>query len=335
MSAVSGTAGRLRRLLAIVTWLAQAGEAPIDEVAERFDLTPAALVAELEMAACCGVPPFSPDQLMEILVTETTVAVRPGVALARARRLTPSEGFAVAAAARALLAVAGSDEGGDLSTALAKLERALGRVGVEIELDDPPLLPVVRDAVASQSALDVTYYSASSDRVTDRVIAPQRLFAAEGHWYVDAYSSNAEGLRRFRVDRITDARQGEPDDVPRTWPAERSGTDRSDHEVRTEDGGGEGRSAFVPGPESRKVRLSIDPGAAWLVESVPAAGPPVTVDGRVDVELFVGGLAWLERLLLRLGAEAVVVEPAELQALAADAALRILHRYGRDDEDGD
>ena len=40
MTAVVDTAGRLRRLLAILAWLAQVGEAPIDEVAARFDLSP-------------------------------------------------------------------------------------------------------------------------------------------------------------------------------------------------------------------------------------------------------------------------------------------------------
>ena len=71
---------RLRRLLAILTWLAQEGEAPIDEVAARFDLTPGALVAELEMAACCGVPPYTPDQLHseDLVVTEDTVSAHLG-----------------------------------------------------------------------------------------------------------------------------------------------------------------------------------------------------------------------------------------------------------------
>ena len=40
-------------------------------MAARFDLSPEALVSELEMAACCGVPPYTPDQLMEIVVTDT------------------------------------------------------------------------------------------------------------------------------------------------------------------------------------------------------------------------------------------------------------------------
>ena len=109
------TAVRLRRLLAILAWMAQVGEAPIDEVAQRFDLTPEALVTELELAACCGVPPYTPDQLMEIVVTDTTVSVRVGTSLGRPRRLSPAEGFALATSARALLAVPGSDETGALS----------------------------------------------------------------------------------------------------------------------------------------------------------------------------------------------------------------------------
>ena len=93
MSPAVDTATRLRRLLAILTWLAQEGEAPIDEVAARFDLTPTALVAELEMAACCGVPPYTPDQLLEIVVTEDTVSTRVGTTLARPRRPVPSWPF--------------------------------------------------------------------------------------------------------------------------------------------------------------------------------------------------------------------------------------------------
>ena len=93
MTAVVDTAVRLRRLLAILAWLAQVGEAPIDEVADTIRSLPEALVTELEMAACCGVPPYSPDQLMEIVVTDTTVSTQVGTALARPRRLSPSRGI--------------------------------------------------------------------------------------------------------------------------------------------------------------------------------------------------------------------------------------------------
>jgi len=210
MSPAPDTAGRLRRLLAILTWLAQVGEAPIDEVAARFDLTPSALVAELEMAACYGVPPYSPDQLLEIIVTDETVSTRVGTALARPRRLSPREGLALAASARALLAVPGSDESGALSRALATLDRALGGPSVDVELDSPPLLDVVRHAVDRGERLAITYYSASTDQTAERTVTPKHLFASEGHWYVDAWCEVADGVRRFRVDRIASAAPAGP-----------------------------------------------------------------------------------------------------------------------------
>ncbi len=339
----TNTADRLRRLLAILAWLAQVGEAPIDETATRFDLTPEALVTELEMAACCGVPPYTPDQLMEIVVTDTTVSVRVGTSLARPRRLSPSEGLALATSARALLAVPGSDESGALSRALAKLDRALGGDEIDVELDTPLHLPQVREALDTRRLLRISYYSASTDRVTVREIAPLRLFASEGHWYVDAWCLAAGGLRRFRVDRINEAEQLDagfpPEAALATEPPPPGGGEVPGPEAP----GGPDPSvgpgprprggtfeAYVPGPDSGRVRLSLDPATAWLVESVPAVGPPTGVGDRVEVELFVGGEAWLERLLLRLGPDARVVEPEEYRSLGAEAAARVLRIYGSD-----
>jgi predicted DNA-binding transcriptional regulator YafY len=329
MTAVVDTGARLRRLLAILAWLAQVDEAPIDEVAAQFDLSPEALVTELEMAACCGVPPYSPDQLMEIVVTDTTVSTRVGSALARPRRLSPSEGFALAASARALLAVPGSDDTGALSRALAKLDRALGGEEVAVELDAPALLPLVNEALDSRRHLAISYYSASTDRVTERQILPLRLFASEGHWYIDAWCESAAGVRRFRVDRIGSAELVEEEPADRPGSGDGGGASPSP----TSDGPGgdevdtQGFEPFVPGPDARKVRLSVDPSSAWLIDSIPSAGPTEMVDGRVEIEIFVGGDAWLERLLLRLGPDARVVGPPEYRPLAADAAARILRRY--------
>jgi proteasome accessory factor C len=307
------TAGRLRQLLAILVWLDQVGEAPIDEIATQFDLTPEALVTELELAACCGLPPYTPDQLMEIVVTDTVVSAQHGSALSRPRRLTPGEGFVLAASARGLLAVQGSDEDGALSRALGKLETALGGERLVIDLDTPPMLAMVRDAAAAKERLEITYYSASSDRRSQREIAPLRVFASEGHWYVDALCALAGDVRRFRIDRIDEARVVE-------GPPAAGGDDVADIEPS-------GFETFVPGPDTRRVRLSLDPGLAWMVESIPVVSPAVEVAGRFEVEVVVGGDAWLERLLLRLGPGAVVVDPPEDATLAAEAAARILLRY--------
>ncbi len=99
------------------------------ELSERFGLTPEELVADLELAACCGLPPYTPDQLMEIVVDDREVVANLGAELARPRRLTAAEGFALAASARAIAAVPGADPDGALARALAKLDAVLGDRG--------------------------------------------------------------------------------------------------------------------------------------------------------------------------------------------------------------
>jgi len=173
-------AERLRRLLAMLTWLAQVGEASIDEASARFGLAPTELVAELELAACCGLPPYTPDQLMEIVVTDSTVSARLGDRLTRPRRLTAAEGFTLAAAARALLAVPGSDADGVLASAVEKLDRVLAARSLVVELDAPEMLEPVRRALADGRQLVIGYYTASRDELTHRRIDPARVFAHEG-----------------------------------------------------------------------------------------------------------------------------------------------------------
>ena len=332
MSAALDTGARLNRLLAILTWLAQEGEVPIDTVAARFDLTPGALVAELEMAACCGVPPYSPDQLLEIMVTDESVSTRVGTVLARPRRLSPREGLALAASAHALLAVSGSDEDGALARALVKLEHALGQPDIEVELDRPELLDVVRTALESGERLGITYYSASTDQTGERTITPRHLFASEGHWYVDAWCDVASGYRRFRIDRIASATPAGPassNPLGGDGPADTGGlvSGSSATAVMVDGTTTSALGAFVPGPDSRRVRIATDPSMSWLLEAIPTAA---LVDGTVECpvwEVFVGGDAWLERLLLRLGPDAEVVDPVQDKGLATEAAARILGRY--------
>ncbi len=311
------TSRRLRRLLAVIGWLAQVGEAPIVEAARRFGMSEKELVAELELAACCGTPPYTPDTLMEIEVSERSVRAFLPAEFARPRRLTPAEGFAVAASARLLLSVPGSDDGA-LRRALAKLDAALGsREAVGLDVDAPEHLAVVREAVEGGRALEIDYHSGSRDELTTRRVEPVQVVTIDGHWYLDAYCHRAGDMRRFRVDRIGAVSPLDVSPGPaavRTRPME---------------------EMFVPGPGALEVHLRLGPGAQWVPESIPTRAIGRDERGRVtDVVLDVSGMAWFERLLLQLGPEARVVSPPELTGLAADAARRVLARYA-DSGDGD
>ena len=328
---------RLRRLLAIVAWLAEVGEASIHDIATRFDIGEDEVVHELELAACCGLPPYSPDALLEILVTDESVQAFLPTELARPRRLSPAEGLALAASARTILAVPGADRHGALARALDKLQAALGDRGrLVIQLDSPPLLDEVRALVDDGMQAQLAYHSASTDETTERVVEPLAVRSLDGHWYLDAYCHRAGDVRRFRVDRIRRLqRLDEPvrhaDGFHAAAPGGhgRGGEDAQDREggvdapLRRE----EQTTAFVPGPGSVAVRLSLGARARWVADTVPVLRQEERPDGDVEVLLAVGGRAWLERLLLQVGPNARVVAPAELADLASDAAARVLRRY--------
>jgi proteasome accessory factor C len=142
-------------------------------------------------------------------------------------------------------------------------------------------------------------------------VEPLQVATIDGHWYLDAYCHRAGDMRRFRVDRIGSVRPLEHSPGPavtRSRPLE---------------------EMFVPGPGAVEVHLQVGPGAQWVPESVPVRSVRRDADGTVtDVILDVSGMAWFERLLLQLGPAVRVVSPPELTGLAAEAARRVLARYG-------
>ena len=307
------TSRRLRRLLALVGWLAQVGEAPIADAAQRFGMSEKELVAELELAACCGIPPYTPDTLMEIEVSEHSVRAFLPAEYARPRRLTPAEGFAVAASARLLLTVPGSEDDA-LRRALAKLDAALGsREAVGLDVDAPTHLAAVREAADAGRALEIDYLSGSRDELTTRTVEPVQVATIDGHWYLDAYCHRAGDMRRFRVDRIDAVRPAAVSPGPAVTQS------RPLEEM------------FVPGPGAVEVHLQLGRDAQWVPESVPVRAVRRDDDGTVtDVLLDVSGMAWFERLLVQLGPAVRVVSPPELTGLAAEAADRVLARYESD-----
>ena len=60
MTARRPPAARLQRLLAMVPWIAAHDGPTIDEVCERFGITPEQLAADLEVVWLVGLPPYTP-----------------------------------------------------------------------------------------------------------------------------------------------------------------------------------------------------------------------------------------------------------------------------------
>ena len=212
----------------------------------------------------------------------------------------------------------GAEPSGPLGRGLAKLAAALGGEaqfdaglgdGLDIDLERPETADQVADAARRLERLRITYWSASRDDSTERVITPRQVYADRGNWDVTATDHRSETLRTFRLDRIesleTTGEHGEPTDEPLPEP---------------------GRW-FVDGGMPR-VTLRLAPAARWVIETYPAddVGEPDAA-GWVVARLPVASDRWLERVLVRLGDRAEVVEPARYAELGRAAAARILAGY--------
>ena len=76
--------------------------------------------------------------------------------------------------------------------------------------------------------------------------------------------------------------------------------------------------------EARTV-LDLEPWARWVAGQYPMEAVEELGDGRLRVTMKIAEQAWLERLLLRLGSGATMVEGDAM--LARAAAAKVLARY--------
>lgn len=303
----------IQRILALVPWIVAHPGSPKQEIALRFGISLDQLEDDLGLVLMIGVPPYSPGDFLDVEEDDDgRVTIRLADYFQRALRLTPAEGLALLAAGRALLAVPGSDPQGPLATALAKLEDALELPGLVVDVGEPGQLAAIRDAVAAHDRVEIEYWSAGRDELTTRRIDPEVVFFATGEWYVGAFCHRAHDERMFRVDRI---RAVEP--TGETFEPGATGFETGD--------------VYTPRENDTRVTLELAPAAAWVAEAYPTEAVTERADGTLEIVLAVSERAWLERLLLRLGPDARVGAPKELEPLAADAAQRILRRYRETD----
>ncbi|MFW2333406.1 helix-turn-helix transcriptional regulator [Ilumatobacter sp.] len=308
-----GAEDRIRRLLVMLPWLMERGEVSVTEAAQRFDLTEAEVVKDLELVAMCGLPPFV-DELIDVFIDEGMIWVGVPRLFTRPLRLNAVEAWELLAAGRAAMELPGADVDGPLGRGLAKLAEALGdddTSGVRIDLDRPDSATVLAAAVDRGEQVRITYRSAARDEVTDRLILARQVFTDRGEWYVTADDDRSGEVRIFRIDRIesieptgaTPAPSDEPLPVPGSW---------------FDDGS-------IP-----RVTVRLGPQARWVTERYPVDRVEEPDDeGWVTAHLAIVSEPWFTRTLVRLGAQAQVVEPVEWQTTARRATERVLERYRR------
>jgi proteasome accessory factor C len=310
----SAATGWLARLLNLVPYLHARPGIRIADAAADLGVSEQQLRDDLELLWVCGLPGYGPGDLIDMVFEGERVTITYDAGIDRPLRLTPDEALALVVALRMLAETPGVADRGAIARALAKIEQAAGEPApVAVRLPQgPDRLGEVREAVARGRALEITYYSATRDRTSTRIVDPMRVVMVGGHGYLEAWCRSVSAVRRFRVDRIDalSVRDEPSAPPPQARPAPIV------------------NGIFQPSAELPLVTLRVGRGARWIAEYYPCEYVDDTGEQWL-VSLRVTDLAWARRLVLGLGPEVTVVAPEALAQAVRVHAAAALEAYAK------
>ncbi|WP_372517087.1 helix-turn-helix transcriptional regulator [Mycolicibacterium frederiksbergense] len=282
------------------------------------------LDADLDQLWMCGLPGYSPGDLIDFDFVGDTVEVTFSAGVDHPLRLTSTEATGVLVALRALVDVPGMVDPEAARSAIAKVESAAGSQRAAVEESTPAetdAAGAVRAAVRDGRAVTLEYYSASRDSLTTRTVDPIRVALIGDTSYLEAWCRSAEAVRLFRFDRIVAADLLDDAAAPPP-PAVQAGPDTSLFDPDTAD------------PSLPSATLRIDPSASWMFDYYPLRITRELPDGACEAVMTYASEEWMARFVLGFGSAVRVLAPQPLAQRVQQAAAAALHAYDADDARG-
>ena len=302
-------ATRAGRLLALLPMLKKGETIAISELAAAAGCEPAEVAADLSTLSMCGVPPFTPYDMIDLVIDGDTVTVyaeAPGID--RPLRLTLGEARALGAA----LDAAGHEAGSPLR------ERLRAAASSAVSLDElehtvrasagpggiAETYSVLAAAAEAHEKVHIHYFTGSTGNVSERTVQPWALVNRLGVWYLIALCEAVHEERVFRLDRIFEARPlGETFQPPSLVPLD-----------VTPD------PAVLPVATVRFAEhVSLPDTQAW-----PGASFVHEPQGTTLVSVPYQSESWIARRVMAYLGDAEVVKPASLREVVRQAALDAL-----------
>ena len=303
------TATRLSRILALIPYVLAKDGAKVSEILERFGYTEAELTRDLNTVFFCGLPGYTPGDLMEAYIDGDEVIIDAADYFAKAPRLTSMEALGLIAAGMAIL---GSGQGSpELGKAVDKLTKALlPDAGAAIDVDvsgDSENLAALKSAATDRWVVRITYRSLTREEETVRDIEPWAVVTTLGNWYVRGHCQMVDAERVFRVDRIRHMEVlNEEFERPK---------DLTDPGI-----------GYTPSDDDIAARIRLSPGARWVLDYYPVDVLKETKTG-IEIRFTSPDAEIPARLLLRLGPEACLLEGDEVWERLAGIAATLQARY--------
>jgi proteasome accessory factor C len=212
---------RTARLLDLVPYINSHQGISLKELAGVFDVSTAQMTSDLTTLWMCGLPGYTPLELMDLDFESGFVTIHNAETLSKPRSITFDEGVALILGLDLLRSAISSDRN-DLLESIDLLSIRLAElIKLPLALSATPILnqevsSAVAEALNSRSALEITYHSLYRDEISNRIILPIEIVVSDGQNYLSSYCYTASDFRQFRIDRIQEASvQAVPQAIPK------------------------------------------------------------------------------------------------------------------------
>ncbi len=292
---------RTARLLDLVPYINTHQGIALKDLAAVFEVSNAQMVNDLTTLWMCGLPGYTPLELMDLDFESGYVNISNAPTLAKPRSVTFDEGVALILGLDLLRAAIPTDR----SDLLEKIDSLSARLSSIINLNSTfsVIAPInqgvsaaIDEALASRSSLEIEYHSMYRDEITQRTIFPIEIIQVEGQQYLSSYCYSASDFRQFKLDRIQKAIVTQES---KTIPEDATDTQRINSRLKV----------LKPTREiaERFSRQDLKAGSEF------------------DFQTY--SQQWLERSILSSGDGVALLTPPEIRASIAQMAQSMLDRY--------
>ena len=219
---ISAPLERTARLLDLVPYINSHQGISLKELAHVFNVTQAQMTNDLTTLWMCGLPGYTPLELMDLDFESGFVTIHNAETLSKPRSITFDEGVALVLGLDLLRSTI-SNERADL---LEKIDNLSFRLSELIKLPSAlsaasivnhDVSTAILEAIKSRSGLEIVYHSLYRDETSTRVILPIEIIESDGQRYLSSYCHTSSDFRQFRIDRIQSAKlEKVPREIPKT-----------------------------------------------------------------------------------------------------------------------
>lgn len=203
---------RALRTMDLIPYVLENPSCSIKTLAKLFATSEKQIEKDLELIFMCGLPGYTPYELIDIVLEDGVVSVIDPQVLNRPRRFSQTELVVIVLGLKILSEI--KLERNDLREKIDKLIAKVSHIkNEEILFNDSQMISskfveIINKAIGNRQVLRIGYISVTKDESSERDVVPLTLYYSNGSLYMNAFDVGKKAERVFRVDAITRCEAG-------------------------------------------------------------------------------------------------------------------------------